>query len=196
MDVLINELSLDGQFLDKDNFLDNLEEVLISIKLLNSLEITLLKNYTFFDSNITREYNFSELTKSKDSRIRRLKSYLLKLSNNPPFWNETQIHSCINDKYIYNSKNICNTSLAESSQRDKFILSFNHNNYLGEKIKIQKNDDNLELYNIMENDKFLDYLLIKEIITPLEFCVNRYKKSNLDFSKIEEGYGFDILNKN
>ncbi|MEA2098629.1 MAG: hypothetical protein U9P72_00695, partial [Campylobacterota bacterium] len=76
MDVLINELSLDGQFSDKDNFLDNLEAILPSIKLLEELEINLFKNHLFFSSQITSDNIFSDIVKSKDSRIRKLKSYL------------------------------------------------------------------------------------------------------------------------
>jgi len=195
LDVLINEFSLDGQYKDKDEFLDNLETILPSIRLLENLQINLLKNYFFYNSKITSEYIFSDIVKSKDNRIRKFKSYLLKLSNTPPYWNDTRIHCCTNDKYTYNSKNICDTSLAESSQRDKIVLSFNHKSFLNKKFKIQKNKDNIELYNIIHNHNFLDYLFLNKEISPLEFCLNRYEKTNLDFRLLEYSYGFDILNK-
>ncbi len=194
MDVLINELSLDGQFNNQNEFLDNLETILVSIKLLESLHINLLKNYMFYSSSITSEYMFSDIVKSKDDRVRKLKSFLLKLSNNPPYWNDSQVHSCENDEYIYNSKNICETSLAESSQRDKVVLSFKHNYFLDEELEIQKNESDINLYNIINNHDFLNYLLFRSKINPLIFCLNRYKKSNLDFTLLEVGYGFDILN--
>jgi len=98
--------------------------------------------------------------------------------------------------YFYNVENICNSSLAESSQRDKIILSFNHNNFLNEKIGIKKDEDIIELFNLINCNDFLDYLYLIDKIRPLDFCLNRYKKTNLDFTQLEEDYGFDILNKN
>ncbi|MEA2098628.1 MAG: hypothetical protein U9P72_00690, partial [Campylobacterota bacterium] len=158
------------------------------------LEINLFKNHLFFSSQITSDNIFSDIVKSKDSRIRKLKSYLLKLSNNPPFWNDTQIHDCNNSVYFYNLENICNSSLAESSQRDKVILSFTHNKFLNEKIEIKKDEDIINLFNLINCNHFLDYLYLIDKISPLNFCLNRYKKTNLDFTQLEEAYGFDILN--
>lgn len=195
MDVLINELSLDGQFRDKDEFLDNLETILPFIKIIEYLDINLLKNYTFFSSKIINDYIFSDIVKSKDDRIRKIKSFLLKLSNYPPYWNDDKIHSC-DDEYLYLGKNICDTSLAESSQRDKIILSFRQDDYIDEQFEIRKNEDDIGIYNIVENDNFLDYLLLKNEITPLNFCLCRYKNKNLDFSLLENDFGFDILNAN
>lgn len=193
MDVLINELSLDGQYRDTNEFLDNLESMLVSIKLLEYLDINLLKNYTFFSSQITDNYIFLDIVKSKDNRIRKIKSFLLKLSSNPPYWNDDKTHSC-DDEYLYLDKNLCDTSLAESSQRDKIILSFMHDDYIDEKFKIQKNKDNIDIYNIVKNDNFLDYLLFINEITPLNFCLHKYKYKNLNFSLLENDFGFEILN--
>lgn len=193
MDILINELSLDGQFENEEDFLDNLEDLLHHIKLIDSLNFILLKEYSFFNCQITGHQNFMDIAKSKDNRVRRLKSFLLKLSNQPPFWNETQVHCCQNDTYSYNAINICNTSLAESSQRDSLILSFNHNDFLCNELEIKKNVIIINICNFIDKNYFLDYLLSISEIELLTYCQFKYKKTNLNFSKIEEGYGFDSL---
>ena len=159
MDILLNELSLNGQFTSEEDFLDNLDSVLAIIKLLEVLNFDLLKNYTFFNSKITATSTLIQIMNSRDDRIRKIKSYLLKLSNNPPFWNDTQKHNCIRDIYIYNLNNICETSLAESSKRDQIILSFNHNNFLKSNLIIKQNSTNIDICNIVEKNIFLDYLL-------------------------------------
>ncbi len=196
MEIMINELSLSGQFQNKDEFLDNLEALLPSIKLIEGLGFSILKNYLFFDSEITSNEKLNDITHLKDNRVRSLKSLLLRLSNNPPYWNDSKKHSCENDTYSYNSKNICDTSLAEASQRDKKILSFKHNDYQNKNLTIQKNNINIDIFNINNNKIFLDKLYENGDILPLVFCLFNFKDSNICFEKLDERYGFDKLDEN
>ncbi len=195
MDILLNELSLDGQFTDKDIFLDNLENLLYTIKVIEQLKFSLLKDYSFFNSQVTNSESFIEIAQSKDNRVRKLKSFLLRLSNNPPFWNTEQEHNCSDNSYIFNSNNICETSLAESCERDKFILSFKHNDYLEYNLLIKKNTNKINLYNILDRNLFLDYIFNLDKIIPLEYCKLRFKNTNLDFTLLDEITGFNLLNK-
>jgi len=147
MDILINELSLNGQFNDIDNFLNNLEELLYIIKVIDDLDFNFLKEHTFFNCQITSTQNFMDIAKLKDTRVRKLKSFLLKLSNNPPFWNETQIHDCDTAIYTYISKDICGSSLAESYERDQCILSFRHSGFSENNLLVYKDEDSKDIYN-------------------------------------------------
>ena len=192
MEVLINELSLNGQFLSKHKFLDNLQNILHIIKLIEKLEFNLLKHHSLYSSQITMSETFIQITQSRDDRIRKLKSSLLKLSDQPPFWNETQRHNC-HDSYTYNTNNICNTSLAESCERDKMILSFIHSDFSQVDLLVQKNNTNIDIYNIIDKDQFLEYLLSNSQIEPLTYCQLKFENSNLNFSKIENRYEFDSL---
>ncbi len=192
MEILINELSLDSQFKTKDDFLDNIDNLLHIIKLIETLRFSLLKSYTFFDSKITATETFLNIAQSRDDRVRKLKSFLLKLSNNPPYWNETQKH-CANDKYFLNDICIFNTSLAESCERDRVILSFTHSDFLDKNLVVNKNNEYIDIYNIISRDYFLEYLLSISKIEPLYYCQLKFKKSNLNFDQIEYGYGFNLL---
>ena len=145
MEIIINDLSLSGQFKNKDEFLDNLEKLLPIFSLIDRLNFSILKNHAFFNSKITAREQLTQIIYSKDNKVRKLKSHLLKLANNPPYWNDSQIHSCKNDTYTFNLNSICDTSLAEASQRDKFILSFKHKKYLGEELVVQKNNNCITL---------------------------------------------------
>lgn len=194
MVIILNELSLTGQFKDKEEFLDNLENLLHIIKIIDKLGFNLLKEYSFFNSQITPAEKFTDIAQSRDNRIRKIKSFLLKLSNNPPFWNDSQIHSCEVDTYVYNSQDICNTSLAESTERDKIILSFSHQEFLNTILGIRRNDININIYNIREDSEFLDRLFAEHKIAPLEYCLYKFANSNLDFTLLECKYGFDLLN--
>lgn len=193
MEIIINELSLSGQFNNKDDFLDNLEKLLPIIKLIEKLRFILLKNYSFFSSQITPNKKLDQILYSRDSRVRKIKSYLLKLTNNPPYWEDTRKHICENDTYTYNSIDICNKSLAEASQRDKLILSFKHDDYDNERLQIKKNDDNIDIVNILSKNILLDDLYQNNAINALTFCKHKFSDSNLNFEKLETGYGFNLL---
>lgn len=194
MEIIINELSLSGQFNNKDDFLDNLKKILPIIQLIENLRLVLLKNHLFFSSQITPNEKLNEILYSQDSRVRRIKSYLSKLANDPPYWEYTQKHSCQHDTYTYNSIDICNRSLAEASQRDKLILSFKHDDYDNEKLQIKKNDNNIDIVNILSKDILLDSLYKNNTINALVFCKHKFSNSNLNFEKLEENYGFNQLN--
>lgn len=191
----MNELSLDGQFKDVDSFLDDLNNLLPIIKIIENLEFTLFKNNLFFDSAITSKKKLKDIMYLRDDRIRKIKSFLVKLSTNPPYWNDTQEHNC-SDTYLYNSINICETSLAETCERDKVILSFNHSDFLNPSLDVQKNTIDLSIYNILDKNHFLDYIYRVNEINILTYCNEKFKKTNLDFSLLENDYGFDILDAN
>lgn len=196
MDILINELSLDGQFRDEDDFLDNLNNLLPIIKIIENFEFLLFKNNLFFESSITVSKKLRDIIYLRNDKVRRLKSFLLKLSHSPPFWNNTQIHNCNTDSYTFNTNNICDTSLAETSQRDKIVISFNHNDFSNILLDIEKNSSILKIYNITDKKLFLDYLLNINEIDTLNYCKEKFKNTNLNFSLLEDGYGFDILDSN
>jgi len=193
MEVLINELSLAGQFKDKDEFLDNFDSVLIMIKFIDRLGFSLLKEYSLFQSKVTVQFKLDDFLRLRTDRARKMKQFLLKLAYNPPYWNDTQKHNCSNDSYIYNSNNICNTSLAESSERDKIVLSFNHNSFLNSNLLVQKNNYDIDIYNFINKDAFLEYLLSTSKIKALDYCQFKFEKSNLNFSHLNNIYGFDLL---
>ena len=192
MEVLLNELSLSGQFKDENEFFDSFDTILQTIKLIELLKFSLLKEYSLFQSKITRSLEFTDFLRLRSDRARKIKRFLAKLSQNPPYWNETQKHST-NDKYFYKGRNISNTSLAESCERDRVLLSFENIDFKDMDIVIEKNSTSINLYNIINRDKFLEYLLSNSKIEPLRYCQLKFKDSNLDFSKLEIRYGFDSL---
>lgn len=193
MEILLNELSLNGQFRNEDEFFDNLDKVLENIKVLEILNFSILKEYSLFNSKVTDNYKFIDFLKIGTDRARKFKSVLAKLAQNPPFWNTEQRHNCLKDKYIFNEVNICGSSLAESSQRDRIILSFNHDNFKYPWCTIYKNSSEINIYNIITKDSFLEYLIEKSLINPLSYCQSKYTYSKLNFDLINEGFGFDSL---
>jgi len=192
MEVLINELSLSGQFKNEDEFLDSFDSVLKMIKLIDRLNFSLLKEYSFFQSAVTVHSKLDDFLKLRTDRARKMKQFLLKLAYSPPYWNENQRHNCF-DTYSYNLSNICNTSLAESCERDSIVLSFLHNDFLKNNLVVQKNANDMDVYNLIDKYHFLEYMLSISHIEPLKYCQLKFENSNLNFSYLENDYGFNLL---
>ncbi len=195
MDIIINELSLIGQFQKKDDFVANITKLLPIFNIIDKQGFGLLKEHAFFDSKITDIETLSSILKSKNSNIRKIKSLLLKLARNPPYWNDSRRHNCDSDTYSFNGNNICDTSLAEASQRDKIILSFEHVDYINQELTIKKNDVNQAIFNIVKKDTFLEKLYQDKLISALKFCCFKFKKSNINFETLEKKFGFSGLNQ-
>jgi hypothetical protein len=194
MEILINELSLTGQFKDDNKFLDNFDKILKIIKIIDVLGFTLLKEYSFFQAKVTTTFKLDDFLRLRTDRARRMKRFLSKLTYNPPYWNDDQKHNCSKNSYLYHHDNVCNTSLAESCERDKTILSFTHNNFLKTDLEILKDGNPVSVYNFINKSSFLNHLLSISQIEPLDYCQHKFKNSNLNFSNIENKYGFDLLN--
>ena len=170
MEVLLNELSLVGQFKDENDFFNNFDSVLEIIKLLDILKFSIAKEYMFFDVDVTSKYKLGDFLRLRTDRAKRMKRFLAKLAQNPPFWNEIQKHDCTNDSYMFNGTDICNSSLAESCERDKTVLSFLHNDFLDDNLSIQKNMLNIDIYNIISRNNFLEHLLLIGEIEAFVYC--------------------------
>jgi len=196
MDVVLNELSLSGQFENDNLFLSNLSEVVKMTHLINKIEnISLLKSNTIWNSKITTSDTLLLLLRKKGSDLlNKLRLDLSKMSANPPYWEETQVHSCVEDSYEYSHNDICNTGLAESSQRDKVVISFEHFLYSSENIKVMKNSTEINIKNILNLKLFSQYLYDKSLINEYEFCNYFFHNTKLSFTKLDnEKRGFNFL---
>jgi len=192
MEIILNELSLNGCFLDEEDFLNLLPSFIKKLKMLSELSYTVLKNYEFYNSKVTPILTIHDLLKkSKDDRIRRFKSLLSSLTDNP-YWEDAQRHNK-NDSYkcVYTEKT-SNYGLAEACERDKVVLSFVNQQFDNQELQITKNcSECIKIHNISET--FLEYLFENGRINELIYCIRRFKGSKLDFSKYEAKYGFEIL---
>lgn len=193
MEILLNELSLTGQFRDENDFFDNLDSILKNINFIDKMNFLLLKKSDFFDSQITSSLKLMDLLKLKTDRSRKFKSSLLKLSQTPPFWDIEVKHNCEENSYIFNKNNVCMTSLAEACERDRVVLSFSHKEYNEDTITIYKDTECINLFNLINQTIFLDYLFKNSLIEPLKYCKYKFKNSKLSFEDINDGFNFDSL---
>jgi hypothetical protein len=199
MEILINELSLSGQFASVEHFV--MAGLKPFIKVINDIDYqyhSLYKKSDFFQAKVTQQHTIYDTIIGNASRqydeIRKFKSQLvMKLFNNP-YWENNRKHSA-NNVYLYNGKNICGSSLAEACERDNIVISFCHNDFQSEQLSVHKNDAEIKIDNLLERRQFTKIEYQRNYIPFYLYCEKIFSKSKLNFSKIDSKEGFSIIKK-
>jgi len=199
MQILLNELSLNGQFESVEDFSENAIPKIISVfKDLGEKDLV-YKKYDFFNQNVTAHQNVHQILTGAASRtfdeIRRFKVYLFNLFEDP-YWEESPKHSFDNN-YIYQDSDIRGTSLAESCERDLMVLSFLHVDFTTNQLIVTKNVNNIEVENLLDKGDYFEACWNLNKTTLEEYCHNKYNdKSKLNFTLIDDRHGFNLLESN
>jgi len=198
MEILINELSLSGQFQSIENFIE--AGLRPFIKVLNDIDFqsnSLYKKYDFYSSKITSQHTIHDtligIVSRQYDEIRKFKSQLAKLIDEP-YWENSAKHSA-NSVYLYNGKNVCGFSLAEACERDKIVISFNHNDFKVIQLLISKNKNEVEIDNLFDFGHYTQIAYQRNFIDFEEYCRKIFSKSKLNFSKIDTKQGFALVEK-
>ncbi|MEC0902572.1 MULTISPECIES: hypothetical protein [Bacillus cereus group] len=199
MKVILNEISIENRFLNLNDFLSKLKDI-VAIYTLNIQELEILKPSNLYSINLFDNIPLQTLLFDKrfnrNDEIRRLKSILSNLIQEEPFWDASPLHQ-ISDQYKCDfTTKLHSYGIAEACEREQYILSFCTDEFINcEIISVEKNaDEILEVKNIWSKKYLLDELLEKGSIDYLTYCKNRLKKTNLLFDELEEDYGFKTLN--
>lgn len=116
--VYLNELSLEGQFRDIDQFLDDSMPVIKCLKYMNEQGIGVSKQSNFYDQRITKDKKFNDLRGVKNDKARRLKRLLLSMADNPHFGiKKSFLKQDISSKYFLGTIDVTATSIARSIRR-------------------------------------------------------------------------------
>jgi len=197
-EILINELSLDGQFSSVFEFI---EGALIKFNaLLNEIKgpnILLFKNHAFYDSKITGDTTIYNILVGAISRqydeIRKMKSGLACLFEEP-YWENNQKHSP-DIFYLFMENCVTGQSLAEACERDRIVISFIHQFFSSDSLLILKENTEVILDNLVNKIDYIETAYNKNIIRCEEYCKKKFKGDKLDFSRINIEESFDLLSK-
>ena len=200
MEVLINELSLHGQFENEDHFVEEGAIPFVSaFKELNKERDTVYKKYDLYSYKITPNLSLHNFLTAQGSRLsdvtRKLKSLLSGFILDEPYWENNRKHSS-DHTYLLDEKDIVGSSLAEACERDKIVISFNSEKFNREKVSIYK-DSSVEvtLDNLFDKGHCNEVNWERDNIGIDEYCVTRFKGDKLDFSHIDSKLGFELLKK-
>jgi hypothetical protein len=198
MEILINELSLNGQFESIEYFIEKgLVPFIKILKDVDSKSNLLYKKYDFYETKITPYNTINDILTEKNvykyEQARSIKTQLARLIENP-YWEENQKQSadCV---YSYNGNNICGSSLAEASERDRIAISFRHDDFLSKQLSVYKNENEIEIDNLLEQGHFTQIAYNRNLISFAEYCRKKFSESKLDFSEIDSKEGFILIKK-
>jgi hypothetical protein len=196
MEILINELSLCGQYTTVDEFAEQaLPELISTLKSFNHNRDLLLKKDDFYSSKITKEITIYEIMVGAISRkydeIKKFKSLLTTLFEEP-YW-ERDIRQSVDSEYLFNNKDIWGSSLAESYERDRIVLSFKHNDFRSRILPVYKDTLVKDIDNLYDKNHYLEVCWERRIISFKDYCVEKFKGNKLDFSTISSRDGFNLI---
>ena len=196
MDILINELSLEGQYSTVNKFLS--EGLSAFINVLDEILVTnhiLLKKYDFYNTKITRDIILHDILKGNISReydqIRKFKRKLAMLFEEP-FWENDKKHF-YDDTYLFDNVKINDSSLAESCERDRVVVSFLHSNFQILEIPVFKNQDEISVDNLYDKFHFLELRRNRKGLSFKEYVKLKFVDTKLDFSLIDDKFGFALF---
>jgi hypothetical protein len=196
MEILINELSLNGQFNSVEHFV--MAGLKAFIKVINDIDYrfdSLYKKFDFFQAKVTPQHTIYDTIIGNASRqydeIRKLKSQLVRLFDNP-FWENNPKHSA-NNVYLYNDKNVCGFSLAEACERDGIVISFQHNDFMSTQLSVFKDGHEIKLDNLLKQGQLIEISYQRNRISFYLYCEKMFSNSKLNFSKIDSREGFTLI---
>jgi hypothetical protein len=198
-EILINELSLSGQFNSVEDFiscgaLTQFNSLLNEIK---GCDVLLYKNHSFYNSMITKEISIHTILVGSISRqydeIRKMKSSLACLFEDP-YWENSQKHSP-DVYYLFNNNCVTGQSLAEACERDKIVISFTHPDFSSGCLLILKENTEISLDNPVKKEEYTALAYKRNLINCKEYCIRKFSGGKLDFSKIDRKESFLLLSK-
>lgn len=184
MELILNELSLDGQFESiEEDFVEYFKECLRPIwDVMCEKEVLLLKKSDFYDRKITKTETVLSLLKQVNNPIATvLKEYIVKMAIGEPYWDMTS-QTCNDTEYTYPSDSDIPNCFTEAIERKVSLFSFTNSEFEERMYACTKDKEIVEVENILEYKEFL-LLFLRMYTSEIRYVLekNRY----LDNYKIE-----------
>lgn len=187
MDLLLNELSLEGQYSSIEDFIESaLRSALKVIKDISSFDdiLLFLKTKDVFEAKITENDTITNLLSCPPSlyrdEIRKFKVMIDKLVLEP-YWEDSISQTA--KSYSWNNEDILGTSLAEACERDKLVFSFLQSRFEDPFLEVYRNRKLVKIENILRGGELLEYLWKQKCITFEKYITTRFVGGKLNFTK-------------
>lgn len=200
MDFLLNEKSLEAQFLDLQDFYKTLPNMLECLKVLQQLKVPLLKHTEFYQSQIisgVSVYDFANRREIVDAtqrdKIRSFKRMLLTLAGQAPFWDAEEMVQDMMRQYCWGEKDVSGTSIAEAAEREGALISFCHDDFKNVILHIDSVGREWEVPSAVDKTYLTKLLYENEQMNATEFLCIKYGKGKLNFEHMDAKLGVEQL---
>lgn len=195
--IIINELSLSGQFHDSQDFWKNgMPPFYKALQDARSFGVGyLFKQGSFYGAQATPDKTLHDLLTAPEARIideaKRYKSTLARAICNP-FWDDAPQQD-LNAHYLADEANVSGSSVAEATARAVCLLSFIRSLYEKHPIIVTKNGAPVPVGNIWEEKQLYSILFERGELPLKEYITTRFSGGKLDFSLIDGTHGFSLI---
>lgn len=193
MEILINELSLTKHFLSVNHFIKNaLVPFIAVLKEIDSSKDVILKKQDFWNIKITNSANLHNILIQNSDETTHFKSILSNLIDEP-YWDSFAKQKQSNN-YEYNEKNICNSSLAESCERDKIVVSFLHDDFIQTSLHVKINEhQKVVIDNLFEKEHYTEVAFLRKQISESDYLKRKIEWGQI--SLLEDSSRFRKTNR-
>ncbi len=196
--IIINELSLNGQFHDSRDFWQNgmppfykaLEDAtLFGVRYL-------FKQGNFYGAQATRDKTLHDLLTAPEARIideARLYKSALARAIRDPFWDDDPQQD-MNEHYQSEGKDVSGSSVAEAAVRQVCLLSFMRSQYEKHPVVVTKDDGTtIPVGNIWKGNQLYSILFDRGELSLKDYITIRFSGGKFDFSLIDDTQGFSLI---
>ena len=196
MEVLLNELSLTGQFSDQDEFVRKaLRPYICILREMQMYDMLLLKKSDVWDKSITPTCNIHSILVTRPialtDEVGRFKSAIAALTKEP-FWDDDSKQPT-DSTYLLDKIDIKGSSPAEACERDNTIISFIQSNTSSDPLNIVRNGTNVPLLNLTAYGEITAHLWNNKKISFESYLKARFSEGKLDFSKVDRKMDFSKI---
>ena len=176
MEVIVNDLSLNGQFPDIDDFEDYYFDYLNQvIQLIINEKIPLYKKSDTYSRMITQNISLTQyLHESSNQTVATLiKKAIIDIAYSEPYWDTDDIQSKTDVVYCYPNKQVEPNCYTESIERKCPLVSIQIDQSTDNLILCRRNNELIEITDIRNKKEFLEVYL-KDDVNNIQFVIENY----------------------
>lgn len=194
MEVLMNELSLDGQYETPDEFFESINILYNTMNLLKESGLEIYRYSSLFYAKITKDMQMKDLKWFRSDVSAKFKTMLMKIIEKEPFWDKDMKQK--DEVYFWQNKNVSTTALAEAYARDSLLLSFDHRDFKDCYLEIRHYGLPKNIFSVSTKPCALKYCLEENIISKTSYMVAIFEGTRLDLTYMKNSQDLEQLESN
>jgi len=173
MEILLNDLSIVGQYSSVDDFIDNLaREILPILNKSRGLGFTFLSKTTSYSLNITKDLTLHDLLTNKHRSILypEVSLFMSAIADmmSDPFW-DNDIRTDNNSSYELSNECEVPNCITEAFERSGILVSLWHDDFQCKFIPLHKDGEQQQVRNSASAPIFSEHLVLSKDISLVEF---------------------------
>ena len=198
MEIVLNDYSISGQFEAVENFTEYVIENLRPIfDMIIDRNIVFSRKQNIYDYKITKEKTLNDLLVESygNPSVSVLRWYIQELGYQDPYWDrEDEIRTIPEVEYVCPKKEEKPNCFTEAIERNGSVLSFPNSGYDETVFCCKRNNEDVQIFNIRDEESFLNTYL-QDDISNIRYVIEQYPfKRRIKLAEVgDRCYALDAL---